>query len=119
MTGDCNYELGMQNGMIEDDSITASSSLNPDSAPFYARLDRAGGAWCSAPTDKTPFIQIELEEEKSIRAIKTQGSLREMRWAQKFKIKYLNQWQWTTYVKDDGTEVFFNLPKSSHLIWLY
>ena len=106
----------MQNGIIEDASITASSSLNPDSAPFYARLDRAGGAWCSAPTDNTPFIQIELDEEKVVTAIKTQGSLRETRWVTKFEIKYLSQWQWTTYVKDDGNEVCLDLSKSSHLI---
>ena len=58
---------------IPDESIAASSSKSADNSPQFARLD-GKKAWCSAPTDKEPHIQINLVEPKSITGITTQGS---------------------------------------------
>lgn len=105
--GACDSELGMKNKTIRDDKITASSSLSANNAPHFARLDNREGAWCSANTDNTPYLQIDLEQEKLIRAITTQGSQLKSRWVKKFKIKYRKQGQWSTYKEKDGTEKVF------------
>ena len=96
----------MINKQISDDSITASSHYE-NNFPHLARVDSNSGAWCSDPTDVAPYIQIDLKEEKIITGVDTQGSFRPMRWAEKFKIKYLLQNNWTTYSDSEGSDKVF------------
>ena len=107
--GDCGYALGMQNKDIPDASITVSSSLSSNHIPALARLD-GQGAWCSASNDNSPYIQIQLGKKKSITKIMTQGSSEDWRWATKYRITYLKEEKWVTYLKADGTPVSVNLP---------
>ena len=95
----------MQNKRIPDENITASSELSANHAPAFARLDSDEGAWCSAPNDSLPYIQILLNEEKAITKIKTQGIYKESRWATEYQIKYLKEGKWFTYEKADGSLV--------------
>jgi len=105
--GDCNIPLGMTNRtIIPDEKITASSSLNANSFPFFARLrGRGEGAWCSAPSDNTPYLQIELDKEKTITRIITQGSYHKLRWVTGLQLKYLTEGKWVPYVKADGKQL--------------
>ena len=89
----------MRNKRIPDESITSSSKLSTDHEPFLARLDGRPGAWCSAPEDKSPYIQISLGEEKLITAIKTQGSFRDFMWSRKYQVRYLKEGTWMSYKK--------------------
>ena len=91
----------MQSKRIPDENISSSSKLSSNHAPFYARLD-GRRAWCSAPGDKSPFIQILLDEEKLITGIKTQGSSHDFSWARKYDVKYLKEKKWTTYKEVKG-----------------
>ncbi|KAL9989268.1 hypothetical protein ACROYT_G003801 [Oculina patagonica] len=101
--GDCNYELGMQSKGIPDANISASSRLSANHVPALARLDDPQGAWCSALNDNSPYIQVLLGKEKSITKIMTQGSLKDLRWATKYQIKYLEKGKWFVYRKADGS----------------
>ena len=105
LKGACNAVLGMQNKKIQDSSITASSQLSINHVPSLARLDGVQGAWCSAPTDNLPYIEILLSEEKFLTLIKTQGSKKDLRWATKYEIQYQKDGQWIVYRKTDGTRV--------------
>ena len=107
--GDCDYELGMQSKDIPDANITASSKLSSNHSPALARVDKKG-AWCSAPNDNSPYLQIQLGKKKSITKITTQGSFEYLRWARKYQIKYFKDGKWVTYQKSDGTEVSVKLP---------
>jgi len=89
--------------IIPDEKITASSSLNANSSPSFARL--RAGAWCSAPSDNTPYLQIELDKEKTITRIITKGSYHELRWVTVLQLKYLTEGKWVPYVKADGKQV--------------
>ena len=104
--GDCDSELGMKNKQISDDSITASSHYQ-NNFPHLARADSNSGVWCSDRTDKAPYIQIDLKEEKIITGVETQGSPRLGRWVEKFKIKYLLQNNWTIYSDSEGSDKVF------------
>ena len=75
---------------IPDESIAASSSKSADNSPQFARLD-GKKAWCSAPTDKEPHIQINLVEPKSITGVTTQGSFFDWAWITKYEVKYLEK----------------------------
>ena len=92
----CNNKLGMESKRIPDESITASSSKGADRAPHFARVD-GPKAWCSAPDDNSPYIQIELLELKLITAITTQGSFSDVAWVRKYRIKYLENGNWKDY----------------------
>ena len=81
---------------IPDESIAASSSKSADNSPQFARLD-GKKAWCSAPTDKEPHIQINLVEPKSITGITTQGSFSDWAWVTKYEVKYLEKGTWKHY----------------------
>ena len=107
--GDCDYELEMQSKDIPDANITASSKLTSNHSPVLARLD-GQGAWCSAPNDSSPYIQIQFGKKKLITMVITQGSFEELRWAMKYQIKYFKDGKWVTYQKSDGTEVSVKLP---------
>ena len=83
---------------IPDESITASSSNSADKSPQFARLD-GKNAWCSAPKDKLPYIQIKLVNNKSITGITTQGSYSDWAWVTKYEVEYLEKGTWKHYHK--------------------
>ena len=86
----------MESKRIPDESITASSQKGDDHSPSFARVD-GPKAWCSKPGDKSPFIQIQLDEAKLITAITTQGSQFDLSWSTKYEVKYLEKGNWKSY----------------------
>ncbi|XP_073244375.1 uncharacterized protein [Porites lutea] len=100
--GACLEDLGNK---VPDKKITASSSLNKNTIASFARQD-GKNAWCSASNDLSPFLQIELNEDKKITEIVTQGSRNLSRWVTQFRVKYYKEGKWKTYVKKDGTQDF-------------
>ena len=88
----------MQDKRIPDNGITSSSELSANHAPAFARLD-GPSAWCSAPGDQSPYIQITWDEENLITAITTQGSFRDFSWARNFEVAYMRDEKWTSYKK--------------------
>ncbi|XP_073243400.1 CUB and sushi domain-containing protein 1-like [Porites lutea] len=88
----------MQDKRIPDNDITSSSELSANHAPVFARLD-GPSAWCSAPGDQSPYIQITWDEENLITAITTQGSFRDFSWARNFEVAYMRDEKWTSYKK--------------------
>ncbi|KAM8995764.1 discoidin domain-containing receptor 2-like isoform 1-T3 [Ara ararauna] len=74
----CRYPLGMHEGTIRDEDITASSQWYDSTGPQYARLQReeGDGAWCPAgllqPED-VQFLQIDLHKLFFITLVGTQG----------------------------------------------
>ncbi|KAL9968084.1 hypothetical protein ACROYT_G026411 [Oculina patagonica] len=92
----CNNKLGMESKRIPNENITASSAKSADHSPFFARVD-GPKAWCSAPEDESPYLQILLDEEKFITAITTQGSIFDLCWARKYKVEYFEKGKWKPY----------------------
>ncbi|XP_065658021.1 uncharacterized protein LOC100206447 isoform X2 [Hydra vulgaris] len=100
---DCDFPLGMENGLIHDDQITAShwlyfeTSKNTHYAPYLGRLNynKSSGGWCSADSEtyKDQYIQIDLLKNKRISAIATQGKSKSNEYVEKYQIYYL---------RDDG-----------------
>ncbi|XP_054642968.1 coagulation factor V isoform X2 [Dunckerocampus dactyliophorus] len=76
----CSVPLGMENGLIEDYRITASSTSSSwylgAWLPSYARLNKQGtvNAWQAKYKDMKQWLQVELPEVKKITGIITQGA---------------------------------------------
>ncbi|KAJ7380920.1 hypothetical protein OS493_004505 [Desmophyllum pertusum] len=63
--------LGMENGTIPDENITASSSAGP-APPYLARLNDLS-AWCTGKAEDC-FLQIDLGSLHLLCAVATQGN---------------------------------------------
>ncbi|KAG7219771.1 hypothetical protein INR49_011505 [Caranx melampygus] len=72
--GHCRYALGMEDGRIADDDITASSQWYETTGPQYARLNReeGDGAWCPEPAD-SQYLQVDLGRLTFLTVVGTQG----------------------------------------------
>uniref|UniRef100_A0A8C9YJV8 receptor protein-tyrosine kinase n=1 Tax=Sander lucioperca TaxID=283035 RepID=A0A8C9YJV8_SANLU len=74
----CRYALGMEDGRIKDDDITASSQWYETTGPQYARLNReeGDGAWCPEgqlePSD-SQYLQVDLGRLIFLTVVGTQG----------------------------------------------
>uniref|UniRef100_A0A673B1G5 receptor protein-tyrosine kinase n=1 Tax=Sphaeramia orbicularis TaxID=375764 RepID=A0A673B1G5_9TELE len=73
----CRYALGMEDGRIRDQDITASSHWYQTTGPQYARLEPDGdGAWCPEgqlePTD-SQYLQVDLGRLTFMTVVGTQG----------------------------------------------
>ncbi|CAJ1069644.1 discoidin domain-containing receptor 2 isoform X1 [Xyrichtys novacula] len=74
----CRYALGMEDGRIKNDDITASSQWYETTGPQYARLNReeGDGAWCPEgqlePSD-SQYLQVDLGRLTFLTVVGTQG----------------------------------------------
>uniref|UniRef100_A0AAQ5XTU7 Discoidin domain-containing receptor 2 n=1 Tax=Amphiprion ocellaris TaxID=80972 RepID=A0AAQ5XTU7_AMPOC len=71
----CRYALGMEDGRIKDDDITASSQWYETTGPQYARSE-GDGAWCPEgqlePSD-SQYLQVDLGRLTFLTIVGTQG----------------------------------------------
>ncbi|XP_067830092.1 discoidin domain-containing receptor 2-like isoform X2 [Heptranchias perlo] len=74
----CRFALGMQDSVIGDEDILASSMWSESTAAMHGRLgtDHGDGAWCPAKSvfrDSSEFLQIDLQKLYFITLVGTQG----------------------------------------------
>ncbi|XP_065679766.1 uncharacterized protein LOC100206447 isoform X1 [Hydra vulgaris] len=113
---DCDEPLGMENGLIHDNQITAShwlyfeTSKNTHYAPYLGRLNynKSSGGWCSADSEtyKDQYIQIDLLKNKRISAVATQGKSKSNEYVEKYQIYYLRDDKETSYRKYNESGVW-------------
>ena len=71
--------LGMENGAISDDQITASSIWNSESRASNGRLNLIAtghsrtGSWMSKTKDRNQWLQVDFQRSVIITGISTQG----------------------------------------------
>ncbi|XP_063837833.1 discoidin domain-containing receptor 2-like [Ostrinia nubilalis] len=76
--GSCEVPLGMENGMISNESLSSSSSYDQSVSPLSSRIrtEIRGGAWCPngliSPRSRQ-FLEIDLRDEYLITATESQG----------------------------------------------
>jgi hypothetical protein len=61
------------NGLIPDDAITASSSLDDKMRPYYGRVLKTSstetashGCWCARKSDTAQYLQVDLRRGMTI-----------------------------------------------------
>jgi len=83
----------MENRLIKDAQITASSEYNSNHAAIQARLNfKAGGgkqgAWSARSNDASQWIQVALEGFTTLTGIATQGRNGHSQWVTKYQLQY-------------------------------
>ncbi|XP_074626499.1 EGF-like repeat and discoidin I-like domain-containing protein 3 isoform X1 [Acropora palmata] len=116
---ECQDALGMENGGVLDEQITASSELNDNSAAYQGRLnayESAQGstvksrAWVAGTSDQSQWLQVDLYDEESlISRVATQGRnqdvswvLANSQWVERYKLQYSNDGRDFEYYHEQG-----------------
>ena len=89
----CNRPLGMQNGRIRANQLTASSSWDKNHAPSYGRLHfrRAGhrvGAWCSRHNNRLQWFQVYFGRPTRVVKFATQGRQDARQWVTQYYLTF-------------------------------
>ena len=96
-------DLGMENGVIPDSKISASSKLIAGTPAKNGRLNyTAGPSWCALTNDNNPYLQIDLQSLHVICAVSTQGNSKADEWVETYIIQTSKDGvHWTDY-DDNG-----------------
>ena len=77
----------MQNGMIQDSQITASSIHDPSFSTTKGRLNSAT-SWSAIQNNENEWIQVDLGREEVVSAIGTQGRRDYPQWVITYSVSY-------------------------------
>ena len=109
---DCQQALGMENGAIADEQITAYSIWNYNYAASQARLDlkvnlqRKSGAWAAKKNDVQQWLQVDLGSQYAkVTRVGTQGRDGFSQWVIKYKLQYGNDEAELQFYKGRGTNI--------------
>ncbi|XP_072033324.1 lactadherin-like [Amphiura filiformis] len=109
--------LGIEDGRISDDQITASSvftSSHANHGASNARLNRPAqsgttGAWSALSRDANQWIQTNLGHSMVVTGVKIQGRSEGGQWVTQFKVQYSNDgnsWTFVQQTNNQGDMIF-------------
>ena len=89
----CQIQLGMQNGELQDDALSASSQYNAYAGPENARLHFCAesgryGAWIAQRPDHRQYYQVDFETETLVTRIETQGRQDSLQYVKEYTLRY-------------------------------
>ncbi|PFX30092.1 Down syndrome cell adhesion molecule-like protein 1-like [Stylophora pistillata] len=86
--GCVDYYLGMENGAIQDNEITASSIQNGSTPAKNGRLNyTSGSSWCAGTGNSKPYLQIDLKTLHIICAVSAQGNSHADQWVTNYTLQ--------------------------------
>ena len=89
--------MGMQNGYIRDDMISASSTRDASHAPQRARLNSAT-SWLAAHDDTHQFLQVDLLAPRYVTGVTTQGRSDAPSYVSSYRFLYsMDGVEWNVY----------------------
>ncbi|XP_038059672.1 uncharacterized protein LOC119730726 [Patiria miniata] len=111
--------LGMEDGTIPDDQISALNVLNSDDANYGPGLARLNGAksWCAqtlSEGDPLPWIRVSLSHQADVYGVIVQGRPSSDMFVTNFIVFYRDSvWQeWSLITEDTGSLAEFDSSKS-------
>ncbi|XP_056245582.1 contactin-associated protein-like 5 [Seriola aureovittata] len=90
---------------LQQSSFQSSSQSSISYAAHNAKLNRRDGAggWSPMVTDKKPWLQVDLREQKEVTAVATQGRYNSSDWVSRYLLLHSDTGQaWKRYRQDDG-----------------
>jgi hypothetical protein len=79
--------MGMQNGRVNHQMITASSYYNKQLAPQAGRLNHKY-SWCAAISNHKQWLQVDFRKPSKIVRIATQGRGNSNQWVTYFYVRH-------------------------------
>lgn len=109
---DCQEALGMENGTITNDEISASSVHNSNTGASRARLNfipsgGVSGGWVAAVDDEKPTLTITFSYPFTrVTGIATQGRQDASQWVKTYRLKYSKPNGEKGFYKDPGETLY-------------
>ena len=100
----------MENGLILDDQITASSAASDTSSGIYARFNQqaevnvTSGAWVAGVADVNQWLEFNLYRQTMITGINVQGNPSEDLWVTRYKVEISLDYTNWRFVRDEFGE---------------
>ncbi|KAJ3592555.1 hypothetical protein NHX12_007682, partial [Muraenolepis orangiensis] len=91
--------------LLPDASFHSSSQFSTGNAPRFAKLNRREGAggWSPTPTDREPWLQLDLRDRMEVTAVATQGRYDSSDWVSSYLLLYSDTGRaWKQYRQEDG-----------------
>eukprot|EP00163_Fabomonas_tropica_P016080 TRINITY_DN28_c0_g1_i1.p1 TRINITY_DN28_c0_g1~~TRINITY_DN28_c0_g1_i1.p1 ORF type:complete len:1678 (+),score=531.68 TRINITY_DN28_c0_g1_i1:334-5367(+) len=87
--------LGMEDGRIAENQLTASHSWQEHYRPTFGRLNnvKRGGTWCSGRGGGGQWYQIDMQGTADVIAVATQGTRRTNAFIKKYRLSYSDDGQ--------------------------
>ncbi|XP_022809604.1 uncharacterized protein LOC111346591 [Stylophora pistillata] len=110
---ECQKALGMENKIISDGQIRASSSWNGYSVASRGRLSIKAsgsmrGSWTASKNDRNQWLQIDLGDNNTkVTGVATQGGQDTDQWVTSYKLQYGNDGVNFQYYKRQGEDKEF------------
>ena len=103
----CLEPLGMTDGRIKDNQITASS-VYIQNEPHKARLN-ANNVWTAQHTNMEQWIRVKFSPPMNVSGIIMQGDPNNDKWVTEYVVQYDNnidnEWNWKFILDDQGNKV--------------
>ncbi|XP_029198702.2 uncharacterized protein LOC114963633 [Acropora millepora] len=111
---DCRLPLGLEDGRISDDMISASSEMNKNHTAKDGRISNTmdqRSAWCAGPEFGlgTQYLQVDFNESVLVSAVATQGDATDNNWVIRYLVHYSwNGSDWIVATDSEGKVKEFN-----------
>ncbi|XP_048245056.1 mucin-19-like isoform X7 [Haliotis rufescens] len=104
----CREEMGMANGIIRNDMISASSYRDGLHSAISARLG-GNSAWLAATENKNQYIQVDFLAPRIITGVTTQGRPTAPSYVTSYKVFYsYDGANWNAYRETKGEDMMFS-----------
>lgn len=108
--------LGVEDGRVADQVMTASSYNGAYYGPWNGRLNRPRGGWWPRRNERRPWLQIDFLAMTKVTRVATQGLYNANYWVKKYYIKYArNKNRFVPYREGRKTKVWFFYLESTLL----
>lgn len=89
----CNRPIGMENGKIRNQQLSASSQWDTNHGARLGRLNRKrtgrlAGAWCAKVGNHHQWFQVYLGRPRKLTGVATQGRSDYNQWVTKYLLSY-------------------------------
>ncbi|GFW41624.1 lactadherin [Trichonephila clavipes] len=95
--------MGIENGLLPEGQITASSFKSPDTNPLKVRLN-SETSWSASTTKDPQYLQIDFGDSRNISAVVTKGSGDKPEWVTAFQVAYSDNEDDWEFVKNNDEE---------------
>ncbi|TRY60719.1 hypothetical protein DNTS_016450 [Danionella cerebrum] len=96
---------GSLSSLLPTSSFESSSHFSESRAAYFARLNKrdGGGGWSPEMTDRSPWLQIDLQERMEVTAVATQGRHGSTDWVSAYMLLYSDTGRvWKQYLLEDS-----------------
>jgi hypothetical protein len=103
-TDRCDMPLGVEEGEVADQLMSASSHSVHSCSPQFGRLNgyRSAGAWCAKRNDGNQWLQVDFGAMTRVTRVATQGRRGSAQWVKTYSVSYSKKGYGFAFYRERG-----------------